>query len=155
MLLSIVRDTWSETATLGAVYLDGRRMCDSLEDRDRALDQLGPAEAAAAKVRGATAIPCGTYVLGWTRSQRFGRHTLELLNVPNFAGVRVHAGNTEADTRGCVLVGQRGLGCLRGGTSRPALRELEAELEAHLVGGGRAWCYVGRTAGWGGRLVLG
>jgi hypothetical protein len=56
------------------------------------------------KIFGETAIPSGTYQALLNFSQHFQRDLPELLNVPGYAGVRIHGGNTAVDTEGCILV---------------------------------------------------
>lgn len=82
--------------TIGKLYLDGHYLCDTLEDTVRP---------AGTKIAGKTAIPAGTYKVKKTMSQRFKKILPEILNVPGFAGVRIHSGNTATDTEGCLLLG--------------------------------------------------
>lgn len=52
-------------------------------------------------------IPVGKYRCIFSMSHRFKKIMPELLNVPGRAGIRIHGGNTTADTEGCILLGQR------------------------------------------------
>lgn len=53
-----------------------------------------------------TQIPAGTYTIGMHDSPHFGRVLPELLNVPGRSCILIHPGNTDADTKGCILVGR-------------------------------------------------
>ena len=94
--------------TIGRMEINGRYFCDTLEDTDRGLrGSMTEDEIAALKVKGATAIPTGTYRIDMqTRSPRFGRVLPRLVSVKGYAGVLIHSGNTAADTEGCILVGE-------------------------------------------------
>ena len=94
--------------TIGRMEINGRYFCDTLEDTDRGLsEEMSEDEIAALKVKGATAIPTGTYRIDMqTRSPRFGRVLPRLVSVKGYAGVLIHSGNTAADTEGCILVGE-------------------------------------------------
>lgn len=73
-------------------------------------------EARVNKVKGETRIPAGMYELDLQKEDTpltlryrakypwFKSH-LEVKNVPNFVGVYIHIGNFDADTAGCILVG--------------------------------------------------
>ena len=96
MKLLLQRVAQEETYTIGKLYVDGARFCDTLEDKVRPYGE---------KVWGQTAIPTGKYKVVITYSNRFKRKLPLLVDVPMFEGIRIHAGNTAVDTHGCILVG--------------------------------------------------
>jgi hypothetical protein len=94
MELQLKRTDFFENSTIGELSVDGQLECYTLEDKVRPV-----------KIKGKTAIPAGRYEIIINYSQRFQRLLPLFLNVPNFEGVRIHPGNTAADTEGCILVG--------------------------------------------------
>ena len=123
MNLYVYRDTLKPGVTLGKLYIDGVYFCETLEDEMR----TGP------KVKGATAIPCGTYAVRLTMSPRFDRVMPLVANVPGFTGIRIHAGNDADDTEGCLLVGTAP-GTLNGKPAVLDSRVAFARLFAKLTG---------------------
>ena len=107
MELSIIRKTYTEDSTIGDFLINGIRYYYSLEDQDRQRQPDGSILpwTRDLKVYGETAIPYGRYEVITNFSGRFKRVMPLLMNVPDFAGVRIHAGNQDHDTHGCPLIG--------------------------------------------------
>lgn len=103
MKLELKRETFTTGETLGSLYIDGKFYCYTLEDvvRDK-------------KIFADTCIPYGLYTVEVTLSSRFGKRLPLIYNRPNLSvtaangdvwnGIRIHGGNTNLDTEGCVLV---------------------------------------------------
>ena len=98
MKLELNRIARKPLYTIGRLFVGGKYFCDTLEDRCRDLDKEE-------KVMHETAIPAGTYEVVVNVSGGFKRKLPLLLDVPYFSGIRIHRGNTDKDTSGCILVG--------------------------------------------------
>ncbi len=93
--------------SIGILYIDGERICETLEDEDRGLVAgMNLSEIKRRKVKGETAIPTGRYQITWTYSPRFKKMLPLLVGVPGYEGVRIHSGNRAKDTEGCILCGR-------------------------------------------------
>lgn len=120
MELLLKRIALKPNYTIGHLYVDGVYFCDTLEDKDRGLSSSMPlATIKAKKVKGETCIPYGTYKVTLdVVSSKYSNFTKypyvkfcggkmpRVLNVPGYDGILIHAGNTDKDTEGCILVGQ-------------------------------------------------
>ena len=94
--LLLIRDTFSENSVIGELFLNGERMCDTLENpwKDNQ--------------RNISCIPEGEYKVRLRLARESAsRDYLHLLvqDVPNRDWILFHRGNTAKDTRGCILVG--------------------------------------------------
>ena len=94
MNLYLYRKTFTDKCTIGELYINNEFECYTLEDVVRP-----------EKIYGDTAIPRGTYDVDITFSGRFQKYLPILRGVSGFSGVRIHPGNTDGDTEGCILVG--------------------------------------------------
>ena len=94
MKLTLIRNKYTDYSTIGELLIDGEPFCYTLEDKVRIN-----------KIPKITAIDAGKYKVELTMSNRFKEIMPILLDVPNFTGIRIHRGNTDKDTEGCILVG--------------------------------------------------
>ena len=117
MRLELKRRYKGEKYTIGSLYVDGKYVCDTIEDKDRGLSSDMPSNKInRIKVPGETAIPYGKYKIDmntvsskfksrpWAR--KYNGIVPRLIGVPCFGGVLIHVGNTEKESLGCPLVGE-------------------------------------------------
>lgn len=97
MKIEVNRIFKASNYTIGELSVNNNYVCDTLEDKVRVDGE---------KVYAETAIPTGTYTLVLSYSNKFKKVMPEILNVPNFSGIRIHCGNSSKDTEGCLLVGK-------------------------------------------------
>ena len=94
--LLLIRDTFSKESTIGELFINGERICDTLENpwQDNQ--------------RNISCIPEGVYPVRLRLPRESAsRDYLHLLveDVENRSYILFHRGNTAKDTRGCILVG--------------------------------------------------
>jgi hypothetical protein len=118
MQITVKRLHKTDTSTIGELSIDGLFECYTLEDVERSV-----------KIKNETAIPKGTYKVIINQSNRFKRLLPLLIDVPGFEGVRIHSGNSNHDTEGCILVGRtRSKDFI--GQSRKAFEKLFKKMQA-------------------------
>lgn len=119
MKLELKRIAKKDKYTIGHLYINNKYFCDTLEDPDRGLTStMNLTEIKAKKIKGDTAVPTGTYKITLDivspKYSNFSKYPYvkfcggkmpRLLNIPGYEGVLIHAGNTQKDTEGCLLVG--------------------------------------------------
>ena len=94
--LLLIRDTFSNNSTIGELFINGERMCDTLENPFINNE------------RNISCIPEGEYKVRLRLPRESAtREYLHLLvqDVPNRDWILFHRGNTSKDTSGCILVG--------------------------------------------------
>ncbi len=119
--LRLERTALKEKYTIGHLYVMGENgkkayVCDTIEDTVRDKNKNGIFDNGEKKIASLTAIPYGTYRVGWSYSPKFGvskfleaakyNHTMPWVKeVPHFEGILIHCGTTEKNSAGCIIVG--------------------------------------------------
>ena len=126
MILTLDRKPETDGVTMGQLFMDGRFEAFTLEPGD---DGEHPH------------IPVGRYrvVVNW--SMRFKRLLPQIVDVPGRLGIRIHPGNTTADTSGCVLLGATHTADTVG-DSRRACQAFQQKIAGPLSRGEDVWLDV-------------
>ena len=107
MLIKLHRRYLGNEYTIGSLYINGKYLCDAIEDKVRDYNKDGDLnDDGEHKVCGQTAIPYGTYEVELSLSPKFKRLLPMILDVKHFTGIRIHRGNTAKDSSGCILPGE-------------------------------------------------
>ena len=117
MELVVDRKWKKQSYTISNLLIEGEWFCNILEDTDRNLDSsMSISKILEIKKPYITAIPRGTYEITldvvspkYSKVQFYKEvcngKVPRLLNVKGFDGILIHAGNTDKDSEGCLLVG--------------------------------------------------
>lgn len=119
MKIEVKRIALKDKYTIGHMYIDGKFVCDTLEDKVRDLNKNGKFDNGEVKIPNETAIPYGTYNVTmniqslkysnyakYPYVKKYNAFMPRLQNVSSFEGILIHAGNTADHTSGCILVGE-------------------------------------------------
>ena len=106
MKICLYRKYKKNNYTIGQLFINNEYFSDCLEDTDRGLtSSMGIEEIKRIKVPGNTCIPYGTYKITITYSPKFKKNLPLINDVKGFEGIRIHSGNNNNDTSGCLLLG--------------------------------------------------
>lgn len=117
MKIELIRIYNCTRYSIGKLYVDGKYVCDTIEDYDRGLNQdMSEEQIRRIKVYRQTAIPIGTYKVTLNvKSPKFalkpyyknycGGYMPRLLNVKGFDGILIHCGSSADSSAGCLIVG--------------------------------------------------
>lgn len=106
MELLLERKYLKSNYTISNLSINGKFYCNVIEDVVRDFNKNGTFDCGELKISGHTAIPYGEYEIKVTYSPKFKRELPLLLNVKHFEGIRIHRGNTEKDSSGCLIPGE-------------------------------------------------
>ena len=99
MEIKVIRNVLTSEYTVGELYIDSVFYCHTIEDRYRKIQKKED------KIYGVTAIPCGSYPVVLDFSSKYSKMMPHILDVPYFSGIRIHSGNSDEDSLGCLIVG--------------------------------------------------
>jgi hypothetical protein len=146
MKVLVKRAAANSNETVGILSIDGVPLVCTCEDEGRNV-----------KIAGETRIWAGTYKLGLrTVGGHHERYTkmfpnlhkgmLELQDVPQFKYILIHIGNTEKDTDGCILVGEKifiaGNGKMSVENSTLAYQRIYKKIIDELIAGKEVWITI-------------
>lgn len=91
-IVEIVRLEESDQGTLGVLKLNKEVLCLTLEPKDME------------NAQDISSIPVQQYICRRVNSSKYGR-VFEVMDVPGRTDVLFHVGNTDKNTKGCILLG--------------------------------------------------
>ena len=144
MDINIVRTPSRKTCTIGMLFIgdSSTKLCYILENIVHEVPGLPIEEWK--QPDGRNAIPAGTYEVVWNFSAHFQKEMPELLNVPGFAGVRIHGGNRDTDSEGCLItgssIGDDGESVVGSAVARDVLYVL---IKSKFAAGEKIWLTIG------------